>query len=175
MYVLYITNKNYSSWSLQPWVLMQQLGIPFEERPPLRSTLEAQFMSNTNKTAAELLRLYYRALDTQDLDAIEGLFSPDADWRLPGRRYVGAAAIREGNAQSFALGLKTEHRFVHLLDGEGVALAEVRGQSRYGEKEVVMNGMVVVEAHDGKITRFCIYPDMGDYATYSAARTAAQG
>ncbi len=32
MYVLYIANKNYSSWSLRPWVLMEVLGIPFEER-----------------------------------------------------------------------------------------------------------------------------------------------
>lgn len=32
MYVLFIANKNYSSWSLRPWVLMETLGIPFEER-----------------------------------------------------------------------------------------------------------------------------------------------
>ena len=32
MYVLYIANKNYSSWSLRPWVLLKTLGIPFEER-----------------------------------------------------------------------------------------------------------------------------------------------
>ncbi len=32
MYQLYIANKNYSSWSLRPWVLMRQLGIPFAER-----------------------------------------------------------------------------------------------------------------------------------------------
>lgn len=32
MYSLYIANKNYSSWSLRPWILMQTLGIPFEER-----------------------------------------------------------------------------------------------------------------------------------------------
>lgn len=31
MLTLYIANKNYSSWSLRPWVLMQELGIPFEE------------------------------------------------------------------------------------------------------------------------------------------------
>ena len=31
MYQLYIANKNYSSWSLRPWVLMQQLAIPFVE------------------------------------------------------------------------------------------------------------------------------------------------
>jgi glutathione S-transferase len=28
---LVIGNKNYSSWSMRPWVLMRQLGIPFDE------------------------------------------------------------------------------------------------------------------------------------------------
>jgi glutathione S-transferase len=28
---LVIGNKNYSSWSMRPWVLMTQLGLPFEE------------------------------------------------------------------------------------------------------------------------------------------------
>ena len=28
---LYIGNKNYSSWSLRPWVLMRELNIPFRE------------------------------------------------------------------------------------------------------------------------------------------------
>ncbi|SDG34101.1 glutathione S-transferase family protein [Pelagibacterium luteolum] len=32
MYALYIANKNYSSWSLRPWVLLEGLGIDFEER-----------------------------------------------------------------------------------------------------------------------------------------------
>lgn len=32
MYVLHIANKLYSSWSLRPWCLMKELGIPFEER-----------------------------------------------------------------------------------------------------------------------------------------------
>jgi glutathione S-transferase len=31
MYQLHIANKNYSSWSLRPWVLMRGLGIAFEE------------------------------------------------------------------------------------------------------------------------------------------------
>ena len=31
MYLLHIANKNYSSWSLRPWVLMHTLGIAFEE------------------------------------------------------------------------------------------------------------------------------------------------
>lgn len=32
MYTLYIANKNYSSWSLRPWVLLTQSGIAFEEK-----------------------------------------------------------------------------------------------------------------------------------------------
>ncbi|MEY4761075.1 MAG: hypothetical protein RLZZ200_931 [Pseudomonadota bacterium] len=47
MYSLLITNKNYSSWSLRPWVLMRGLGIEFEEvliplgeRPPGGSIAE---------------------------------------------------------------------------------------------------------------------------------------
>lgn len=32
MYQLLIGNKNYSSWSMRPWVLMKQAGIEFEEQ-----------------------------------------------------------------------------------------------------------------------------------------------
>jgi glutathione S-transferase len=32
MPTLYIANKNYSSWSLRPWLLMRECGIPFEEK-----------------------------------------------------------------------------------------------------------------------------------------------
>ncbi|NND82239.1 MAG: glutathione S-transferase family protein [Gammaproteobacteria bacterium] len=32
MYTLHIANKNYSSWSLRPWALLRQLGIPFDEK-----------------------------------------------------------------------------------------------------------------------------------------------
>jgi glutathione S-transferase len=32
MYTLHIANKNYSSWSLRPWLLLRALDIPFAER-----------------------------------------------------------------------------------------------------------------------------------------------
>lgn len=32
MPTLFIANRNYSSWSLRPWLLMRQLDIPFEEK-----------------------------------------------------------------------------------------------------------------------------------------------
>jgi glutathione S-transferase len=31
MYDLYLGNKNYSSWSLRPWLLLKHFGIPFTE------------------------------------------------------------------------------------------------------------------------------------------------
>ncbi len=31
MYTLFIANKNYSTWSLRPWLLMRGLAIPFRE------------------------------------------------------------------------------------------------------------------------------------------------
>jgi glutathione S-transferase len=31
MLTLYIANKNYSSWSMRPWVMLRQAGIPFKE------------------------------------------------------------------------------------------------------------------------------------------------
>mgnify|MGYP000922389759 CR=1 FL=1 len=39
MLTLYIGNKNYSSWSMRPWLLMKELNIPFnEQREPLVAT-----------------------------------------------------------------------------------------------------------------------------------------
>ncbi|MDE1478477.1 glutathione S-transferase family protein [Xenorhabdus bovienii] len=32
MYTLWIANKNYSSWSLRPWILLKALEIPFNEQ-----------------------------------------------------------------------------------------------------------------------------------------------
>ena len=130
------------------------------------------------RAPAELLRLYYRALDEQDLDPIDDLFAPECEWRMPGRRYVGPAAIRRGNGQVLALGLRTRHEITHLLEGDGVALAEVIGRSRLGEQELLLTGAVVVEARDGKITRFTVYPEANQYAAYRdalAARAAAPG
>jgi glutathione S-transferase len=46
-YTLITANRNYSSWSLRPWVLMSALGIPFIDRiePFLQATNYAAFRS----------------------------------------------------------------------------------------------------------------------------------
>ena len=48
-YALITANRNYSSWSLRPWVLMKVLGIPFEDEfvslspSPTTTTISAPF------------------------------------------------------------------------------------------------------------------------------------
>jgi glutathione S-transferase len=49
MYDLYIGNKNYSSWSLRPWVLLRELDIPFRERPVVFGTDSFREFSPTGK------------------------------------------------------------------------------------------------------------------------------
>lgn len=39
---LYIGNKNYSSWSMRPWVLLTGAGIPFEEKMVRFDSFDAQ-------------------------------------------------------------------------------------------------------------------------------------
>lgn len=52
MLTLYIGNKNYSSWSMRPWVLMKQAGIHFEEVMVPFDTLDAD--SHFKKTIEAL-------------------------------------------------------------------------------------------------------------------------
>jgi glutathione S-transferase len=52
MYTLHIGNKNYSSWSVRPWVLLTELGIPFHERLHIfgpNFTAKSEGGSPTNK------------------------------------------------------------------------------------------------------------------------------
>ena len=48
---LYIGNKNYSSWSMRPWVLLTEAGIPFEEVLVRFDSFEAD-----SKFKAEILK-----------------------------------------------------------------------------------------------------------------------
>jgi len=49
---LYIGNKNYSSWSMRPWVLLTQAGIAFEERMLRFDSFDAH-----SKFKADVMRL----------------------------------------------------------------------------------------------------------------------
>ncbi|EOO02595.1 putative glutathione s-transferase protein [Phaeoacremonium minimum UCRPA7] len=41
-YTLFVANKNYSSWSMRPWVLMRAFDIPFEEKVYMFEQTEVQ-------------------------------------------------------------------------------------------------------------------------------------
>ncbi len=51
MLQLFIGNKNYSSWSMRPWVLLRQAGIPFEEVMVRFDAFDAS--SNFKKTVVQ--------------------------------------------------------------------------------------------------------------------------
>jgi len=52
MFTLYVGNKNYSSWSMRPWVLLRQAGIAFEEEVVRFDSFDSD--SNFKKTVAGL-------------------------------------------------------------------------------------------------------------------------
>ncbi|WP_207063500.1 glutathione S-transferase family protein [Motiliproteus sp. SC1-56] len=54
MYRLIIGNKNYSSWSLRPWLLMQHLGIPFREERLALDTPDFQRQVSTYSGAGRV-------------------------------------------------------------------------------------------------------------------------
>lgn len=51
MYTLHITNKNYSSWSLRPWLLLRERGIAFNEQL-------TPFADNSGTSAGEAFRRF---------------------------------------------------------------------------------------------------------------------
>jgi glutathione S-transferase len=52
MLKLLVGNKNYSSWSMRPWVLLRQAGIPFEEEVVRFDSFDAD--SNFKKTISSV-------------------------------------------------------------------------------------------------------------------------
>lgn len=56
MFDLYIANKNYSSWSLRPWVLLKALEIPFNEHlMPFEGGLEESYATFTRFSPSGLV------------------------------------------------------------------------------------------------------------------------
>jgi glutathione S-transferase len=102
MLQLVIGNKNYSSWSMRPWVLMKQLGLPFEE-------IKLRFDFSTGSPFYTALAQYTPAGQVPVLR-----LEPDAD----GRRFAvwDTLAIAEALADAFP--------------GAGVWPADARARAR---------------------------------------------
>jgi glutathione S-transferase len=54
MLTLYIGNKNYSSWSMRPWVLMRQADIPFTEEKVRFDAFDAGPETNFKRTVLKV-------------------------------------------------------------------------------------------------------------------------
>jgi glutathione S-transferase len=54
MLTLYIGNKNYSSWSMRPWVLMKQAQIPFTEEKVRFDAFDAGPETNFKRTVLKV-------------------------------------------------------------------------------------------------------------------------
>ncbi len=123
----------------------------------------------TNRTAGELMRAYYEALDAAALDRLDQLFAPSFDWRFPGTHLETAAAVRARMTRSLATGLKMDHRIGHMLDNGDVAICELVATNRLPGGEYTVSGSVVCEARDGRITRFVAYPNGEQLGVFAAA------
>ena len=87
--LLVIGNKNYSSWSLRPWILLRHLGLPFDERQLRLDTpgfaAEVRSLSPTGRVPA----LHHGALQIWDSLAIA-----EYACELAGRGWPAAPAER---------------------------------------------------------------------------------
>jgi ketosteroid isomerase-like protein len=124
-------------------------------------------------TAAELMRAYYQALDEPNLDALDGLFHDDAEWRFPGSELRGGAAVRRSMARSLSTGLRMNHAIGHMLERGEVAICELMATNIVGGQSFTVSGAVVCEARDGRIARLTAYPDATEMSAFIAALNAA--
>lgn len=105
--ILVIGNKNYSSWSLRPWIAMKVLGVPFQElRIPLYrpgASEEIRRYSPTGKVPCLVdgtVRIWDSLAILEYLAERHPLWPEDADARAVARSasaemHSGFAALRE--------------------------------------------------------------------------------
>lgn len=118
MYDLYIANKNYSSWSLRPWVLMRTLGIAFEEKLVPFGTGATTFTSFSPTGKVPCL-IDSATVIWDSLSIIEylaerhpGVWSPDAEVRAWSRSaaaemHSGFTALRNSYPMQVGLRIKS--------------------------------------------------------------------
>ncbi len=121
-----------------------------------------------SRSAGDLLRAYYAALDTPSLEALDDLLDAGCAWIFPGTRLTGPAAVRENMARTLALGLSMRHAIGHLIEQGDVAICELVATNRLPDEEFTVAGAVVCETRAGRITRLAAYPDAEAMAAFLA-------
>jgi glutathione S-transferase len=160
MYQLYIANKNYSSWSLRPWVLMRELNIPFEEKLhrflPGGSVAAFKAFSPTGKVPAlhEGKAVVWDSLSIAEYlaERHDGVWPKDAAARAWGRS--AAAEMHSGFGTlrqicSMNVGLRVKLNGVpEALAGDIARLGELwnDGLSRFGGPYLAGKSFTAVDA-----------------------------
>lgn len=112
-----------------------------------------------SRSAGELLRAYYAALDTPSLDDLDTLLDPQCDWSFPGAHLRGPAPVKKSMARSLGRGLTMNHAIGHLLDQGDIAICELVATNRLAGETFTVAGAVVCEARAGRIMRMAAYPE----------------
>ena len=97
-YTLLIGSKNYSSWSLRPWLLLHAFGVPFTEERHIFDTPEfaAEILSRKRSPNGKVPVLVDGDITVWDV----------GDQRIFGRATRGHVARRNGSASACALRLR---------------------------------------------------------------------
>ena len=123
----------------------------------------------TERTAGDLLRAYYQALDAPRLDDLDGILAAEVEWSFPGTFLRSAALVRRAMERSLATGLVMRHDIGHLIDRGDLALCELVATNRLPSATFTVSGAVVCEAREGRITRLAAYPDAEQMRPFIAA------
>jgi ketosteroid isomerase-like protein len=121
------------------------------------------------RSAGDLIRAYYAALDEPRLDDLDGILAPAVEWTFPGTVLRSAALVRRAMERSLATGLVMRHAIGHPIDRGDLALCELVATNRLPKATFTVAGAVVCEAHEGRITRLAAYPDAEQMRPFIAA------
>lgn len=160
MYTLYIANKNYSSWSLRPWVLLREHAIAFQERlvafeGPSNRTLFRRFSPNGkvpclvdgDRTVWDSLAIAEYLAERHD-----GMWPAEPDARAWARcataeMHAGFSALRETCSMNCGLRVRL-HTISNALAQDLERVAELFGEgiARYGGPFLAGASFTVVDA-----------------------------
>ncbi|MEQ1687901.1 MAG: glutathione S-transferase family protein [Sphingopyxis sp.] len=160
MYTLITANRNYSSWSLRPWILMKALAIPFEDRlEPFTATHNfAAFRAfSPAGTVPVLLDGDRTVWDSMGIalyldDRHEGVWPSDGEARgwaqcTAAEMHSGFAALR--NDCTFNLGVRVRPRPMSAaLLGDIARITEIfeEGLARFGGPYLAGEAFSAVDA-----------------------------
>jgi glutathione S-transferase len=158
-YTLHIGNKNYSSWTLRPWILMTELGIAFHERqhvfgPTFAARAEAKSPAGNVPCLHDDQRVVWDSLAIAEYLAERhgGVWPTDADARAWARSasaemHSGFAALREICSMNCGIRVKL-HAKPEALVKDLARLAELwlDGLQRFGGPFLAGSKFTAVDA-----------------------------